>query len=129
MVRLYAASSARHASTLLWVEVRAAIRRRQRVGDISTTDADRLVNSLELQRLRVSSLDVTSDVLARAAILIDARQLRSLDALQLASAIETAKRGAVVVFVSADKYLIAAAQAEGLQVMNPETSEDQREFA
>jgi predicted nucleic acid-binding protein len=48
------------------------------------------------------------------------RRLRTLDALQLAVAIDLQRKGAVDRVVSADKDLLAVAAAEGLGVFDPE---------
>jgi len=71
-------------------------------------------------------LILKSRVVARAKILLDIHPLRTLDAIQLASALEiqTALSQANVgrlIFVGSDSRLIAAAIAEGLTVINPET--------
>jgi hypothetical protein len=46
--------------------------------------------------------------------------IRTLDCLHLATALDLRNRGAVNAIVCADLRLIAAAQAEGLAVINPE---------
>ena len=48
------------------------------------------------------------------------RRLRTLDALQLAVAIDLQRKGAIDRVVSADKDLLAVAVAEGLGVLDPE---------
>ena len=48
------------------------------------------------------------------------QRLRTLDALQLAVALDRMKQGTLDHFVCADKGLIPAAIAEGLSVINPE---------
>lgn len=48
------------------------------------------------------------------------RSLRTLDALQLAVALDLRSRGMLDHFVCADKNLCAVAGAEGLSVINPE---------
>ena len=47
------------------------------------------------------------------------QNLRTLDALQLAIALEAQKKGKIDYFVCADKALCSIAQAEGLSVINP----------
>src|SRR5437667_272361 len=49
-----------------------------------------------------------------------ARRLRTLDALQLAVAIELRRKNAIERLVSADRELLAVAAAEGLTVLDPE---------
>ena len=48
--------------------------------------------------------------------------LRTLDALQLAIALELSQHGLLDSFVVADKRLAEVASAEGLTVLNPEPS-------
>lgn len=119
-IHLYSQANPKYASALLWVEVRAAIRKRQRMGEIADKVADRLTVALDAQKRRVTSIDFSPAVLAKAAELIDSRGLRSLDAVQLASALEAGKGNASIAFVSADDQLIKAAEVEGLQAINPE---------
>jgi predicted nucleic acid-binding protein len=47
------------------------------------------------------------------------RALRTLDALQLAVALELHRRGAVSALVASDRNLCEVAAAEGMQVVNP----------
>lgn len=47
------------------------------------------------------------------------RALRTLDALQLAVALELHRRGAASAMVASDKNLCEVAAAEGMQVVNP----------
>jgi predicted nucleic acid-binding protein len=49
-----------------------------------------------------------------------ARRLRTLDALQLAVALDLRARGMIDLLVSSDQHLLAAARAEGLAVFDPE---------
>ena len=49
-----------------------------------------------------------------------ARRLRTLDALQLAVALDLHRKAAIDRVVSADRDLLAVAAAEGLQVFDPE---------
>ncbi|HEV2949995.1 MAG TPA: type II toxin-antitoxin system VapC family toxin [Gemmataceae bacterium] len=47
--------------------------------------------------------------------------LRALDSLQLAVALDLRKRGAIDTVISADSRFLAAARAEGVPVINPES--------
>ena len=49
-------------------------------------------------------------------------RLRTLDALQLAVALDLKKRGLASTFVCADKTLCQVAELAGLAVLNPETA-------
>jgi predicted nucleic acid-binding protein len=48
------------------------------------------------------------------------RRLRTLDALQLAVALDLHRKGAIDRLVSADKALLAVAAVEGLGILDPE---------
>jgi len=66
----------------------------------------------------VISLD--TDILVQASRLVAAHPLRTLDALQLASALEAMRAlGRPPTFVSADRHLLAAATAVGLPTDDP----------
>lgn len=63
---------------------------------------------------------VTEQVYEQARAVVSRHRLRALDAVQLASAMQFAKvYDYPVTFVSADKRLLLAAQAEGFQTDNP----------
>ena len=103
------------------IEARSAVRRRQREGDISGADADRILDRIEDDTS--SSFLVqpsTSAVIEGAARLIDRHPLRAYDALQLAGClvIRDIVPGALT-FVCADARLCGAAELEGLTVLNP----------
>ena len=49
-----------------------------------------------------------------------ARQIRTLDALQLAVALDLRNRGLVDMLVSSDRHLLTVAAAEGMAVFDPE---------
>ena len=103
------------------LEARSAVRRRQREGDISGADADRILDRIEDDTS--SSFLVqpsTSAVIEGAARLIDRHPLRAYDALQLAGCLVI--RDIVpgpLTFVCADVRLCGAAELEGLTVLNP----------
>ena len=103
------------------LEARSAVRRRQREGDISGADADRILDRIEDDTS--SSFLVqpsTSAVIEGAARLIDRHPLRAYDAIQLAGCLVI--RDIVpgpLTFVCADVRLCGAAELEGLTVLNP----------
>ena len=103
------------------LEARSAVRRRQREGDISGADADRILDRIEDDTS--SSFLVqpsTSAVIEGAARLIDRHPLRAYDALQLAGylVIRDIVPGPLT-FVCADVRLCGVAELEGLTVLNP----------
>lgn len=112
-------------SELALVEVVSALCRAQREKRISTMHRDRLINqvNVELQRL-VRAVSISRLVVQTAGSLVIRHPLRAYDAIHLATALDVASDLArlgmdVPVLISADVALLAAAQAEGLQVDNP----------
>jgi predicted nucleic acid-binding protein len=93
-------------SALAMIEVRSAIRRRQYAGDTSQADAEFAVLALIEESRRLMQYPLTPLVLELAVTLVDQRNLRALDSIQLAS-------------VGSDTKLIEAAAAEGFTVWNP----------
>jgi predicted nucleic acid-binding protein len=108
-------------SRLATVEVATAVARREREGTISPNDAATLrrvftghVNNA------YAVINLSKDVLAQACDLVGKYPLRSLDAIQLASALRAAQTlGVTPTFISADMRLLSAATAEGFAVDDP----------
>jgi len=104
------------------VELRSAIRRRVRIGDIEQPAADELLHRfarhMESKFLRQL---VNESVLEAALRLIDHYSLRAYNAVQLAGCLilraSTAAESPVL--VTADQEQCAAAEAEGLTAVNP----------
>ncbi len=103
------------------LEARSAIRRREREGDISAADADRVLRQIENDcSMTFLMQPSTSAVMEEAARLIDRYPLRAYDALQLAGCL-VVRDGmpGPVTFVCADTRLCDAARHEGLEALNP----------
>lgn len=104
------------------VEVRSAIRRRERAGDIDPDTAslilDRLQQHLENRFLRQSLNDT---VLDGALEMIDRYALRAYDAIQLAGclALKITSGTELPTFVCSDHQLLAAARSELMPVLDP----------
>ncbi|MEO6596424.1 MAG: type II toxin-antitoxin system VapC family toxin [Planctomycetota bacterium] len=102
-------------SDLAYVEFHSAVARRRRERTLAARSAATLVARFRKdwsERVRVA---VSLDVLLRAADLLSEHPLRSLDALQLASALLIATGAPEALrFGAADDRLNAAATAEGL---------------
>jgi predicted nucleic acid-binding protein len=110
------------ASVLTPLELRSALRRRQYAGDIPLADAEFALESLREETRRLTLHPVTPPVLDLAATLVDRRNLRALDALQLSTAILASQSlGDMdrLQFIVSDQKLIQAALAEGLNVWDP----------
>jgi uncharacterized protein len=108
-------------SRLAIVEISSALERKQHLNQISAADAfQRRTDFL----LHVENLYLTvpldESVLQRASDLIGKYPLRSLDAMQLACALEaTATLGEPHIFICSDNNLLAAAIAEDFTTDNP----------
>ena len=105
--------------SLASVEVRSAIRRRERIGDIAAPMAAAAIRRLEWQvgtRFYETRLD--GEVIEVAKSLIDRHGLRAYDSLQLAGCL--AIREFLPTFVCSDQKLLKAADEEGLATFNPE---------
>jgi predicted nucleic acid-binding protein len=108
-------------SEITTVEVFSALTRRQHEGDLST-HAVNLLRSDFLMHVEKEYLVISleSDLLHQSRDLIAKHPLRTLDAIQLASALRAgAVLGIPLTFVSADRNLLAAAAAEGLTTEDP----------
>ena len=103
------------------LEARSAVRRRQREGDVSGPDAERILNQIEEDGSSLFLVQPsTSAVIEEAARLIDRYPLRAYDALQLAGGLVTRDNvPGPLTFVCADVRLCEAAGQEGLTVLNP----------
>jgi predicted nucleic acid-binding protein len=103
------------------LEVYAAIRRRERSGDISAENAAAALDSLRLESARMVQQPLNPAVLEAARQLLDRTTLRWPDTLQLGAA-EVARdmfQGTEIIFVSASAQLLEAAGAEGFHTLDP----------
>lgn len=107
------------------LEVYAAIRRRERAGDISSADASAVLEILRIEAARMVQEPLNPAVLEAARQLLDRTKLRWPDALQLGAALVAREmfRGTEIIFVSASLMLLEAARAEGFQALDPEKDE------
>ncbi len=116
-------------SNLAIVEVQSAFAMKVRTGIINQQWADwnmnRVFDDLAINRLSVNELNQSHMDCARSLVAKYGytRRLRTLDALQLAVALDLHRRGLTEVFVVADKLLVEVAIAEGLAAENPEVNE------
>ena len=112
-------------SRITVVEMRSALARRKREASIQPQDhVDALAALSEDCLIRYRFVELEAPVVDLAGELLDRYVLRAYDAVQLASALATNRlltdaNLAPLVFVSADNNLLAAAQAAGLQIDNP----------
>lgn len=115
-----------HISRLTRVEVRSVFAKKVRVGLISTADlrllltrfrSDIRAKRYQVARLTVARFDAAELLIERIG---PTHNLRTLDALQLATALHLHTPATPVTFVSADQALCGIAAGEGLTVINPE---------
>jgi uncharacterized protein len=107
------------------LEVYAAIRRRERSGDISAADAAAAFEILRIEAARMVQEPLNPAVLEAARQLLDRTRLRWTDSLELGAALVAREmfRGTEIIFVSASPALLEAAKAEGFQALNPENDQ------
>lgn len=107
------------------VEVISALARRHRGGTVSNGDFTKVSNRFRRNFSdKFFKTEVNLPVIEQAAALAEKHALRGYDAVQLASAVNLHRRRKTaglppLIFVSADNALNVAANAEGLQVDNP----------
>jgi predicted nucleic acid-binding protein len=104
------------------VEIRSALRRRERAGEIASRVVvqllERFQHHLEAVFMRQG---ITEATLEDACGLVDRHGLFALDAIQLAGylALRTSSGANTPIFVSADKQLLEAAESESIPVLDP----------
>ena len=103
------------------VEFRAAVRLRERTGDVTREVADRLIHSLDDHLGNTYLIQPITDlVIGEAVALLDRHILRAYDAVQLAGFILLrARLGRQATFVCSDRQLLKAAEDEGLTTLDP----------
>ncbi len=103
------------------LEIYAAIRRRERAGQIAPESATGALELLRLESARMVQQPLNPGVLETARQLLDRSTLRWPDALQLGSALTARDMfpGIQIIFISASAPLLQAARAEGLETMDP----------
>jgi predicted nucleic acid-binding protein len=105
-------------SAILPLEAIAALRRRRAAGELAGHDHAAIVVRLRQERREWELVELTADVLARAERLAEEHDLRALDAVHVASALEfEAAIGGRIPFVTADRRQRDAAEQLGLDVV------------
>lgn len=127
-------SEARHfISELTVVEIHAMLSKKRLTKEISTNEALRRVRaqfSNDIKSQRIAVVQVRSTHYREAERLVrqygtdaDTGIIRSLDALQLAVALDFQSRTVIDAFLSSDRRQCSVASAEGLGVINPDLRE------
>ena len=103
------------------VEIRSAIRRRQRAGDIETELAAAILENVQSHmETRFVRQAVNEIVIDAAMEMIDRYALRAYDAIQLAGCLVLCTTAAeAFTFVCSDHRLLEAARSEQLRVLDP----------
>jgi uncharacterized protein len=107
---------------LAQVELRSAVRRRERSGEIPAVAANQVLEVFKRHvEGRFITQTVTDFVLDIASMLVDRYTLRAFDAVQLAGyiALKGSAGSDVPVFVCSDQELLAAARQEGIPILDP----------
>jgi len=105
-------------ATISYVEARAAFARRRREGRLSRQDYHHTVSELEADWEQYVLLEITRNVIRRAADLTNIHPLRAYDAIHLASATALKERiEGPIFFASWDSTLASAAKREGLSLV------------
>ncbi len=110
------------------VEAQSAFAMRVRAGQLDQegAGAQRAIMMLDIAAGAVEVHKMRPDHFRTAGLLIGRhgyyRRLRTLDALQLAMALELSQQGLLDMFVVADKALCEVAALEGIRTLNPEVS-------
>ena len=113
-------------SRLTVLEINSVFARRTRMGDLTAVDATSLRNHFlnDIASGAFTVVAVTDGHYSEAERLIIrygmTENLRTLDALQLAVALDVHRRGPLNSMLVADRTLVGVAAAEGLSVINPE---------
>lgn len=105
------------------LEIYAAIRRRERHGDVSAEDAAMALDMLRLESARMVQQPLNPAVLEASRQLLDRRALRWPGALQLGAAMAAREmfQGTGIMFASAMPHLLEAAKAEGFETLDTTT--------
>ena len=103
------------------LEVYAAIRRRERSGQIAPEAAAAALDMLRIEAGRMVQQPLNPGVLESARQLLDRTSLRWPEALQLGSALTARDMfpGTGITFVASSTALLDAARAEGLEPLDP----------
>ena len=113
-------------SSLAILELQSAFAMKVRTGALDEIGADEAMGKVfqDVSSSRIVPSRMTQSHLDLAQLLVAKhgykKRLRSLDAIQLAVALDLRALGKLDVFVAADKALVEVADLEGLTVENPE---------
>jgi predicted nucleic acid-binding protein len=108
-------------SRISYLEIYSCFARLRRQGSLAEKAHASVIKQLEKEFLSYRRVELTPELFEIARSLIDKYPLRSLDAIQLASAARLRRvAGDLLIFGCADRRLLAAASDEGFQVADVE---------
>jgi predicted nucleic acid-binding protein len=123
MLRFWLAEHDRNkvVSAIAKIEARSAICRLRKEGRVSPDEVSLAFFSIAAEIKRLTEQPVTPLVLDAASLLIDRHNLRSLDAVQLGSAVVVRDLMSApdMRFIASDHALLDAAKLEGFGIGNP----------
>ena len=110
-------------SALARVEASSAVCRLNRSGRLIQTEAAQILSEIPSELRQMNEQPVTKEVLDTAVILMSRQEIRTLDAIQLGSAIVVRNllRRSDIRFIAADHRLLAVARSEGFVTWDPTT--------
>jgi predicted nucleic acid-binding protein len=104
-------------SILCKIEAVSAFKRLSAEKEISQSDYEFLCRELETDLAYFSVMDIDSHIVQNSLSVIDKYQLKSLDSIQLGTAITIGQD--IDYFVACDNKLLRACQREGFKTINP----------
>jgi predicted nucleic acid-binding protein len=108
-------------SRLSYIEIYSCFARLKRQGSLSEKAHASASKQFEREFLRYRRIEWTPELFAIARALLEKHPLRSLDAIQLASAAQLKQvAGDLLIFAGADRRLLDAAAAEGFRIVDVE---------
>lgn len=108
-------------SSITIIEVVSNLRRLYEIDHLTTEElflAQRAFFFNDLRNLNITILDVTSEDILKAEMLIKKRYMKPIDSIQLAVALNIPVQN--LTFLSSDQGLCKIAKTEGLLILNPE---------
>ena len=115
--KLFLSASEIYISIIGHVEAISSFRRLLLEKEIAKKDYEQLKSEIAQDFQFFNVIDVSSETVSSAVRVIDKYQLKSLDSLHLASALEM--KADIDYFISSDQKLLNAAKKEGFKVVNP----------
>lgn len=108
---------------ILHCELASALNRKLRERALPPGAYHTLKEQIREDMMKIWAVPVNAELIGVSVRLLDSHPLKALDSLYLAGGLSLHQSSKEpVLFVSADRQLLRAAQAEGLRALNPETA-------